>query len=82
MALDVSANNISGALPDQLVGGPAQQLQYLYLSRNSFTGARLVSVTPGSIIQTCHHHFMAAFLMTFYLMSLYNAHKCDFGSAA
>ena len=49
MALDVSANNISGALPDQLVGGPAAELQYLYLSRNALTGAHLVSLSPGSV---------------------------------
>ena len=41
VALDVSTNNISGRLPDQLVGGPALGLRYLYLSRNSLTGAAL-----------------------------------------
>lgn len=47
MALDVSANNISGALPEQLVGGPARELQYLYLSRNSLTGAALHPTESG-----------------------------------
>lgn len=49
MALDVSANNISGALPDQLVGGPALELQYLYLSRNSLTGAHHISLSLGTV---------------------------------
>ena len=59
MALDVSANNISGALPDQLAGGPAPELQYLYLSRNSLTGARQASLCLRSVSLG---RFLAAYL--------------------
>lgn len=58
MALDVSANNISGALPDQLVGGPAAELQYLYLSGNSLTGVHQVLLSLVNAIETCHHDLL------------------------